>query len=378
MKNILAALEHHDRIFEMDLTAIPNSLSKEVLAAIQRPLPLLTHLQLGFEDETAPVDSDLFLGGSASHLQSLLLDRIPFPGLPKLLLSGTHLVNLAIFGTTHSGYISPEAMLTGLSVLTRLESLAIVFRPPRSAPDWNSRYPPPQTRILLPVLTDWRFRGASEYLEVLVAWINAPLLDNMDITFFHQMIFDTPKLTQFISRTPKFKIYNELEARVAFSDSNWRLMVTFFDEALKLAIECDSEQPDQLLVSLAQVCRSSLPLSLILAVEDLYILDKDKIWGQNIAEIENSNWLEFFRPFTSVKDLYISREIAPDVEFALHELVARGRVTDTLPSLQTLFLEETEEVIKSGPVQESIGPFFAARELAGSPFTISHWEDIDD
>ncbi|KAN0109365.1 hypothetical protein V8E52_009337 [Russula decolorans] len=36
---------------------------------------------------------------------------IPFPGLPKLLLSATHLVQLWLANIPHSGYISPEAMV---------------------------------------------------------------------------------------------------------------------------------------------------------------------------------------------------------------------------------------------------------------------------
>ena len=60
-----------------------------------------------------------------SLLQDLYLTRIEFPGLPKLLLSVTHLVRLTLWDIPHSGYFSPEAMVTCLSVLTRLEKLRI-------------------------------------------------------------------------------------------------------------------------------------------------------------------------------------------------------------------------------------------------------------
>jgi hypothetical protein len=83
--NIMAALEHNDRIFQLDLIDFPSSQFGEVLAAMQRPMPALTRLHLGIDDETVLVEPDSFLGGSAPRLQTLTLDRIPFPGLPNLL-----------------------------------------------------------------------------------------------------------------------------------------------------------------------------------------------------------------------------------------------------------------------------------------------------
>jgi hypothetical protein len=56
---------------------------------MQEPFPELTHLYLWLYDETVPVLTDSFLGGSAPLLQFLELNGIPYAGLPKLLLSGT-------------------------------------------------------------------------------------------------------------------------------------------------------------------------------------------------------------------------------------------------------------------------------------------------
>jgi hypothetical protein len=215
--SIIAALEHNNRICELVLWHISNSLFEKVLAAMQQPFPALTNLQLGFEDETTPVDPDLFLGGSAPGLQKLYLECIPFPRLQKLLLSATHLVKLGLTRLPHSGYISPDAMATCLSVLTGLESLTIEFESPRSRPDRRNRRPPPRTRTPLPVLNDLWFRGVSEYLEDFLARIDAPLLKELWIKFFHQLIFDTPRPTQLIYCPPKFRAHGE--TRVNFSDS---------------------------------------------------------------------------------------------------------------------------------------------------------------
>ena len=121
--------------------------------------------------------------------------------------------SVAVRFIPHSGYFSPEAIVTSLSVSsTTLEHLEIQFQSPQSRPDRNSRRPPLPTRALFPVLTVLEFEGASEYLEDLVAQIDTPLLHRFQITFFHQRTFDIPQLTLFLSRTPTFK-----EARVVFT-----------------------------------------------------------------------------------------------------------------------------------------------------------------
>jgi F-box-like len=114
--NILAALEHNDRISELVMFDIPSSETEKALAALQQPFPALTYLQFQFKTESAPVLPASFFGGLAPALRTLYFDRIPFPGLPKLLLTATHLIFLHLWRIPHSGYISPEAMVTALCV----------------------------------------------------------------------------------------------------------------------------------------------------------------------------------------------------------------------------------------------------------------------
>ncbi len=125
--------------------------------------------------------------GSAPRLQYLRLERVPIPGLPKLLLSATDLVHLSLCRIPHSGYISPEAMVTCLSTLPRLERLYLKFESPRSRPNREGRRPPPPTRSVLPALIMVHFTGVSKYLEDLVARIDSPLLDCLEIKLFHQL-----------------------------------------------------------------------------------------------------------------------------------------------------------------------------------------------
>ena len=221
------------------------------------------------ENEIPPVVPETFLGGSAPRLQHLSLTRVPFPGLPKLLLSATGLVSLHIWNIPHSGYISPDAMARCLSTLTRLERLVIGFESPLSRPVRKTRHPP--TRLALPALASFHFVGVSEYLEDILAWIDAPVLGSLHIWFFHQLIFDTPQLTQFLARTPN--IQPPIEAYIVFYDYYVEVTSTrTFPRTLVLGIKC--RKSDWQLSSLTQVCSSSFPDAFISMVEHLYIIDQ--------------------------------------------------------------------------------------------------------
>ena len=107
--NVIAALKHNNRICRIDLWDFPSSQLEKVLEVMQQPSPALSFLVLGLEDreETVPVIPASFLGGSTPHLQTLILDYIPFPGLPKLLLSATHLVYFLSLENSSIRVLSP-------------------------------------------------------------------------------------------------------------------------------------------------------------------------------------------------------------------------------------------------------------------------------
>ena len=363
--NVLAALEHRDRVDEIHLSLVNGSSFEKVLAAMQEPFPELTFLDLSSNEEPVPIVPDSFLGGSAPRLTFLLLGGIPFPDLPKLLLSATNLVNLQLSNIPHSGYISPDAVVTALSALTSLQILWLEFQSPRSHPDQASRLPPPPTRPVLPTLTAISFKGVCEYLDDLVARIDAPQLNRLYITFFNDIIFDAPHFIQFISRTPlkpleiAHVVFGYHAARVSFSQ-------TFGYGSLEVRITC--RELDWQVSSLEQVCTSCLPP--LSRTEDLYIHSdpySHPHWQDNI---ENSLWLELLHPFTALKSLHLSKEFVPRIAPALQELVG-NRTTEVLPTLQIILLEELKP---SEPVQEGIEKFVAARQLSGHSIAVSLWE----
>jgi hypothetical protein len=218
-----------------------------------------------------------------------------------------------------------------------------------------------------------RFVGVKKYSEDFVARIDVPLLNNLAIEFYHPQLFDTSRLTQLISRALKFKTYNE--ARVVFSKGIYSGIVQVTlpqtsDGEIELTIHCDKVWQ---LSSLVQLC-GSFRQGPISVVEHLYITEGKVFPPDWPVEIESGQWLELFLAFPAVKGLYISRKFVRRIAPALQELVGE-RVTEVLPVLQTLFLEEALPSPRSGPVQEIIGQFVAARQVAGHPIAISSWKE---
>jgi hypothetical protein len=170
--NIIAALERNNRVCQIRIK--PDPQWEKILDAMQEPFLALTHLVLSSDIEMAPVVPDSFMGGSAPRLQYLLLRRVPIPGLSKLLLSATDLVHLSLRRIPHSGYISPEAIVTCLSTMPRLERLYLGFESSRSRPNRESRSLPPPTRSVLPALIKLQFTGVSEYWRT--SWPRSILL----------------------------------------------------------------------------------------------------------------------------------------------------------------------------------------------------------
>src|SRR6266851_1810857 len=305
-----------------------------------------------------------------SWVDPLVCKISPFPALPKLLLSTNDLVTLHLHDIPRSGYISPEAMVTALSTLTSLEILDLLFRSPRSQADRASRRPPPLTRVVLPALTSLTFKGDSEYLENIVSRLEAPLLSYTNITFFNQLIFDTPLLRHFISCTEivreAYRAYISCHRNTARFSLYSRNGTDEEESKVMLWISC--EPLDWQISSLAQVCSTSFP-----PLPTLERLDIDIYNGRDLLlewqdDMEDTQWLELLRPFASVQDLDLSEDSVPFVAPALQELSGETAI-EVLPALQNLSLTGRQP---SEPAKEAIGKFIAARQLSGCPITVLH------
>ena len=366
--NVIAELKHIDRISQINLSWFTTSQIEKLCTAMQVPFPELAGLYLAFgKSPHVPVVPDSFLGGSAPRLRFLCLNSVPFPGLPELLLSATHLVDLLLYNIPHSGYFSPEAMTSCLSMLTSLEILDIRFNSPQSSPDQESRRPTSPTRSVLPALTEFSYNGVNEYLEELVARIDTPRLRLLSATFFNDIEFDTPELIRFVSYSSTLKAINK--AHVVFDSRTARVELqpqASNNECFRVIVSC--RESDWQLSSLAQICAASLPL--LSTTDHLFICEA----GNSVLDwkdgIENIEWRDLLLPFTALKNLYLSKQFAPRISPVLQEITEVG-TTELLSSLQNLYLEGFQP---SESVEKGIERFISARQLANRPVAISVWD----
>ena len=364
-----AAIVHPNRVCEIHLHFSSSQLQR-LAAAMQKPFPALVQLTLETLPDSPPPPAlpDGFLGGSAPRLQYLELNRIPFPALPGLLLSATSLVHLTLRNIPDSGFISPEVIVTHLVMLANLESLYIDFEYPLLLPDIDSRRPPLPTHKVLPALTRFQFYGTSDYLEDLVARINAPVLDSIQITFCHLLISDIPQLAQFMRRTTRFQTLNEAHVDFGYYGLVVRSLSLPWipDKKSGLIISCVDD--DWQFSSLEPVFMAFFPF--IFMVEHLYIHATALLHD----DLEDMQLLELFPAFATVENLYVHMEFAELLAPILQELVEEI-ATDVLPALRNLCLEGVQP---SEPLREALGQFVSARRLIGHPVAISYRNWVEE
>ncbi|KAI9510573.1 hypothetical protein F5148DRAFT_1374366 [Russula earlei] len=354
-RNFVGALEseHRDRICQIHLPDIPISDWEIFAATMQKPFPELTSVSISTDETKSTMMSfpDSFLGGSTQLLRELRMGRCSFPGIPKLLLSSKQLVVLSLWEIPDSGYFSPQDLGTALSVLSKLESLYLTFRSPLYP---ASRPRPPLTRSVLPALILLDFKGVHEYLEDLVAHIEVPFLNSLQIRFFIVPDIFFPQLHRLISHAKSFETCDRATVRTVPFNNAIRFSMCLRTYLL-LEIRCGEH-----LASLAQVCSSTFPfLSNMIQLE---IVDDDppSHWTD---DVDTTRWLELLDPFIAVKDLRLSRQVAPHVCRAL----TKERPTDVLPALQIISLKGVKPL---GSVPKYIERLVAARKLSGHPVAV--------
>jgi hypothetical protein len=380
--DIIVALEQRDRVCEISLDSYPDSQSLEtVVSAMLVPFPALKRLYLMHDGDEVPAPvfqvPDSFMGGSAPRLQFLRLHGISYPSLPNLLLSARGLVDLNLSGIPRSGYISPEAMVNYISDLSRLETLCLEFRSHRSSPVPGSRSPP-LARAVFPALCRFFFKGVTEYLEDLISHIDAPVIRQLNMTFFNRpfVTSDFSQLRQFIGRAEKFKSLTHARINFRFHATELSLSQPTQTYHTQLSVEILSKRLHPQLLSLAQVGSASLlPLS---KVESLEVTSDLLNWQLHEEHTEeDARWLNVLQPFSAVKNLYPRENTLPSLGYALKE-VPEERATDVLPALERLIMDEPQprEVLDRPlppAVQEAIERFTAMRRLPTTLVSPDGW-----
>ncbi len=374
--NLVAALEHPGRVRHVEIFATCSPLQK-VATVMRESFPALTYLRLALDLGDVfgfvPVIPDGFLGGSAPRLQHLRLEGVSFPELPAFLLSAGNLVTLHLGGISRNDYIVLEAMVGGLAVLTRLRTLFIGFDSETARAGQMRRRPDPPMRAILPALTQFHYRGYSDYLEDLVAQIDTPRVDDIRIEYVMEEQVQVSQFSRFIGRTANLKLAQFKRAQVTF-----RFVNTY--------IELDRPQGE---------CRQAhLSLSILGPWLDLQVPCMAHLLGRLVAMLSNvghlsvhgehkesrarfdpphddTEWLPLLRLFPAVEALHVSGMLAGYIASALEDMTDE-MVAEVLPALHLVLLDDNYDNVK--PVG-STEKFLSLRQLSGRPVTIVNTRD---
>jgi hypothetical protein len=233
----------------------------------------------------------------------------------------------------------------------------------------------PITRAAVPSLTFLNFIGYSNYLEDLVALIDCPRLNCVKIWYHHShhVNFQVSQVFQFINRSEDPRLLSRWACVVAENRSDFTLALCHEDDSdQRVAISLDSKgwEISHLIQLLSQF---SAKLSDVRHLSILWCL---------IEDLDLTEWLQLFRPFTTVQTLHGFGNRLWKVVVALEVVAKREMAAELFPALLFLCFEPPGRMPlrpQEEPDDVSVPHFDAARRLSGHPITVVEdpWEFYD-
>jgi len=371
---------------------------------MEQQFPHLTHLDLigmpGPDTDNVPyISLGRFLGGFMPSLQHLRVDDFEYEGLPSLLSSAPNLISLQIDCIRLTSYISPEVMVGALAGLTELRDLGIGFStgfPTYLFDDETTRqspHSPPLDRVMFLALTKFQFGGDSKYLEDLMALVDAPRLEDLCVVYVKNYDdfdmegnIEARNLSQFINRTSTFKHAQFRHAKVTLDPHTTRVefdlpqgecqkarvSLTVLDEGL------DEDNPRHSLATAPDAIHILSQLAIMLSdVQHLAIKGiGSQAREEGILAIGGLGifWFPLLHTFPAVDVLRVSWILAGSIALAINEEAPENMVTQVLPALQTLWLDN-QVAIRKGKLLASIKQFLRCRKRSGRPVVIVNSHD---
>ena len=344
----LGLQQHRQRVRRVALRA-PSSSFRMLFKPMNSFFPRLEDLSLFSTamEEDQEISLELPEEFQAPDLRRLSLHGIGLPMGSPLLSSTIALSTLSLTHIRDSSYLSPGHLVTQLRYLPHLEELSIGFDNSVPLPSSEGELllaPTPPVTPPTPRLRRLTFRGVDAYLDNLVAQINTPLLERLDLTLLFDLTFNLVNLAQFIHRT---EVFGYRVARVIFSKDGVSIDAASNERHsignLHLHIYC--EPLDWQLDSATQVY-SALG-NVLSAVEELTLdLNEDGMPSDWENTLDNIAWNELLLPFIGVKKLHIGFSLILELSRALGS-VAEEFVLEFLPELQELGVQfEINHAIK--------------------------------
>ena len=254
--NIIVALEQSHRIISISLTVTSSLMEK--LSAIEKPFSELQHLVLLSRDGFPLTLPTTFRWGQclsrlhstgvefSAHLQPL------YPGSSQG--CSTNIVDLQLHDTSLYLEISPIILKNVLSEMTQLRSLSLRFR---STTNYHFPLPPHGERAILPALTHLNFQGSMAYLEGIFIIIDAPSLEDINITSDNPFLA-LPNFKNFVDQIEIHK--SHIGAHILSSEPTISISLTQPGTPTRLKLQVLCKPLRTQIFSTAQFCLDFSPL----------------------------------------------------------------------------------------------------------------------
>jgi hypothetical protein len=363
-KGIILALQHQSRVRRVRLLMSIPKLQK-LIPAIDGEFPVLEFLYISPPDKH---DLGLILPKTilASNLRHLVLKSFAFPIGPPLLATATGLTTLSLMRIHPPEFIHPNDLLQRLSLLPQLETLGVIFDSPVPNRDVERQLmiAPITAHVTFSHLHWFAFGGASAYWEALLPRMTMPLLDRLQILFFHQLNFSVPRLLQFMGATQNLRLGN---VTLRFSNNSLLVLVHPREGTaiFSFGSEIQCRHIDWMVASATQIFRTLRPV--FSAVEHLTL----EFWMGAISSDTNSEadpiqWRELFSSFGNVKTLRVDSDFLTQVSRSLR-VDDGGSPMELLPELKLL------EYNAVRVASNSFDAFINARNNAGHSVVLASY-----
>jgi hypothetical protein len=358
-KGMMLAFQHRDRVRRIRLL-LPHQDSQKFVLAMGAKFPTLEFLYLA-----PPIDDNGNTGFTlpetfrAPHLRHLVLTYFAFPMVFTSLAPAKGLITLSL-DLPASAYFSPNGLLQWVSLMPHLQTLEISLHPLPN-PDVKRQYldMPIMNHVTLPNLRWFTFSGASAYLEALLPQVMTPLLEKLDVHFFHQLTVSLANLKQFISSASNFR---STTASLTFHENGVDWEGTPREGAIMsaLSVSVDCRAHHRRVFWAAQMCGVLGPVSS--TVVDLALFHEESVfWIPLYNHASRIQWREVLKSFNNVKTLSLSKAFLWELSLSLQVYDGESPM-EVLPELKKLQCNASED-----DVPDTFDEFLEARENAGFP-----------
>jgi hypothetical protein len=352
--SIVAALKQSDRVISISLTVTKRLLTK--LSTIGGQFPELEDLVLLSRDRMLTMPRTF---RRVQRLRSLHLSGVAFLALPQLLYSSINLVDIQLHKVSNPWHFSPKLLTVALSRMTQLRSLSLHFLPTNHHVGASL---PPGKAVIIPSLTRLDFRGNSEFLEDLVAGIDAPYLGDIELTFFNKFNGTVPKIGEFIDRIGMHKSHHRADILFSVDAISFSFIQREAPTGIKFQVH--REPSSKLLSTMARVfthLSASLP-----DLEELRISATQGFISQ--YRLHNGSWPELLNAFASVKWFHNAGNLSTDIASALR--LPEQRRGAVLPALRKLYISQPGP--RHAPLREGVVAFMTSRRLSGHRIAVEY------